>query len=172
MGFGTFFFERRLHFRRMSTVFSGQFTIMKQSKLSKTLSHYLRHLPIVTYDSDGFVSISRIMSFKANLQTPAELINAVCNNPKARFQISFPVYRMSGPNRRQYVLPDIGIRATQGQSLRDDIGPGYLMAAQERLSMDNEESLPYLCDHGADPTAWQSIADLAFMATELLFTLQ
>ena len=32
------------------------------------------------------------------------------------------------------------------------------MAAQERLSMDIEESLPYFCVHGTDPTAWRSIA--------------
>jgi hypothetical protein len=33
------------------------------------------------------------------------------------------------------------------------------MAAQERLSMDNEESLPHFCVHGTDPVAWGSIAD-------------
>ena len=84
------------------------------------------------------------MSFKANLQTPAKLINVVFNNPNAKFQFSFPVYRMSGRSRRQYVLPDIGIRAAQIHSLRDDIGPEYLMAVQERLSLDNQESLPHL----------------------------
>ena len=109
--------------------------------MSKTLSHFLRQSPTVTYDSEGLVSISEIMSFKANLHTPAKLINAVCTIPKARFQFSFPVYRVSGPIRRQYVIPDIGIRAIQGHSVRDDIGPEYLMAAQERLSLDNEESL-------------------------------
>ena len=53
----------------------------------------------------------------------------------------FPVYRVCGPNRTQYVLPDIGMRATQGHSTRDDLGSGYLMAAQARLSMDKEASL-------------------------------
>ena len=50
---------------------------------------------------------------------------------------------MSGPSRKKYVLPDIGIRATQGHSLRDDIGPEYLMATHERLRLDNEENLPH-----------------------------
>ena len=83
------------------------------------------------------------MSFKANLLTLAKLIDAFCNNPKARFQLTLPVYRVSGPSRRQYVLPDIGIRATQGHSLRDDMGPEYLMASQERLNLDHEENLPH-----------------------------
>ena len=33
------------------------------------------------------------------------------------------------------------------------------MAAQERLSLDNEESLLHVCVHGTDPSAWRSIAD-------------
>ena len=66
---------------------------------------------------------------------------------------------MSGPNRRQYVLPDIGIRATQGHSLRDVIGPEYLMAAQERLSLDNKESLRNFCVYGTGPMSRRSIAD-------------
>ncbi len=66
---------------------------------------------------------------------------------------------MSGPNRRQFVLPDIVVRATQGHYVRDDAGPGYLMAAQERLNLDNEENLPHFCVHGTDPSAWRSIAD-------------
>ena len=65
---------------------------------------------------------------------------------------------MCGPNRKQYVLPDIGIRATQRHSIREDTGSGYLLAAQARLSMDKEESLPHFCVHGTDPTAWQRIA--------------
>ena len=58
------------------------------------------------------------------------------------FSFLCPVYRACGPNRKQYVLPDIGMRAAQGHSTCDDIGSGYRMAAQERLSMENEESLP------------------------------
>ena len=49
---------------------------------------------------------------------------------------------MSGPNRRQYVFPDIGIRAIQGHLLLGDIGPEYLMAVQERLNLDKDENLP------------------------------
>ena len=92
------------------------------------------------------------MSFKTNCQTPAKLINTVFPNAKARFQLSFPVYRVSGQNRRQSVLSDIGIRATQGHSMRDGAGPGYLMAAQARLNMDQEDLLqneqPLCCQQG------------------------
>jgi len=98
------------------------------------------------------------MNFKPNLQTLAKLLNAVFTNPQARFQFLFPVYRVSGPNSRQYVLPDIGLRSTQGHSMRDDAGPGYLMAAQERLNMDQVD-LPRFCVHGTDPAAWRSIEE-------------
>ena len=50
------------------------------------------------------------------------------------------MYRVRGQHRKQYFLPDIGMRATQGHSVRDDLGSGYLMA---RLSMDSEASLPH-----------------------------
>ena len=58
------------------------------------------------------------------------------------FSCLCPVYRVCGANRRQYVLVDIGIRAIQGHLIREDLVSGYLMAAQERLSLDKEESLP------------------------------
>ena len=86
------------------------------------------------------------MNFKNNLQTPAKLLHAVFTNTKAQFQFSLPEYSVSGHSRRQYVLPDIGIRATQGHSLREDAGPGYLMAAQERLNADQQD-LPSFCVH-------------------------
>ena len=100
--------------------------------------------------------MSEIMKAKPNLQTPAKLLVAILTNPKSRFQVSFPVYRVSGPNQKQFVLPDIELRATQGHSVRADVGPGYLMAAQERLNMDPED-LPCFVFHGADPAAWRSI---------------
>ena len=62
---------------------------------------------------------------------------------RSGFSFLFIVYRVSGPNRKQYVLPDIGIRAFQGHSVRDDIGPEYLMAAQERLNLDHEDNIPH-----------------------------
>ena len=117
------------------------------------------------------------MSFKTNLQTPAKLLKPVFTNPKAQFQFSFPVYRVSGPNRRQFVLPDIGIRATQGHSVGDGAGPGYLMAAQERLDTDQKD-LPSFWVHGADPTTWRSsknlthLSQVALLATERLCILQ
>ena len=103
----------------------------------------------MTYDSEGFVRLPDIMNFKTNLQTPTKLLNAVFTNQNARFQLSFPVYRVSGPTRKRFVLPDIGIRATQGHSVRDDVGPGYLRTSQERLNADQKY----------DPAAWGSIAE-------------
>ena len=50
-------------------------------KLIKTLTNYLRHLPLVAYDSEGFVRISELMKARNNLQTVAKLLNAVITNP-------------------------------------------------------------------------------------------
>ena len=82
--------------------------------------------------------MSEIMKAKPNLQTPAKLLVAILTNPTARFQVAFPVPRVSGTNRKLFVIADIGLRATQGHSVRDEIGPGYLMVAQERLDLANE----------------------------------
>ena len=68
----------------------------------------------------------------------------------------FPVYRVSGTNRKQYVMPDIGIRAVQGHSTRGDISLEYLIAAQEKLRAE-QEYVPFLCVHGTGHTAWNSI---------------
>ena len=40
---------------------------------------------------------------------------------------------MSGTNHKQYVMPDIGLRAVQGHSTRGDISLAYLIAAQEQF---------------------------------------
>ena len=53
----------------------------------------------------------------------ANLLSVIYTNPKARFQITFPVYRVSGHGTRRFLIPGIGIRATQGHSLREDVGP-------------------------------------------------
>ena len=61
------------------------------------------------------------------------LLVASFSNPKQRFQLSFQVYRVSGSSRKQYVMPDIGLRAVQGHSTRGDISLEYFIAAQEKL---------------------------------------
>ena len=103
--------------------------------MSINLSYFLRHSAEVRYDSEGFVRLSELMSVKHSivnsLLTPSKLLIAVCGNPKQRFQVSFPVYRVSGTNRKQYVMPDIGLRAVQGHSTRGDVSLEYLIAAQE-----------------------------------------
>ena len=43
----------------------------------------------------------------------------------------FLVCRVSGTNRKQYVMPDIVLRAVQGHSTRGDVSLEYLIAAQE-----------------------------------------
>ena len=112
------------------------------------------------YDSEGFVRLSELMNIRnclvSSMLTPAKLLVAVFSNPKARFQFSFPVYRVSGTSRKHFVMPDIGLRAVQGHSTRKDIGPGYLIAAKESLRAD-QEYVPCLCAHGTDPTSWKGI---------------
>ena len=68
-----------------------------------------------------------------SLITPSNLLIAIFANPKQRVQVSFPVYRVSGTNRKQYVMPDIGLRAVQGHSTRGDVSLEYLIAAQEKV---------------------------------------
>ena len=93
-----------------------------------------------------------------SLLTPAKLLLAVFTNSKARFQVAFPVYRVSGTSRKQFVMPEIGLRAIQGHFIRNGAGPGYLIAAQECLNL-YQEDLPCVCGHGTDPAAWRSIKE-------------
>ena len=72
-------------------------------------------------------------SIVKHVLTPSKLFIAIFGNPKQRFQVPFPVYRVSGTNRKQYVMPDIGLRSVQGHSTRGDISLEYLIAAQEKL---------------------------------------
>ena len=97
------------------------------------MSYFLRHSAEVLYDSEGFVRLSELMnamhSIVNHLLTPSKLLVAIAN-PKQRFQVSFPTYRVSGSGRKQYVMPDIGLRAVRGHSTRGDISLEYLLAAQ------------------------------------------
>ena len=66
------------------------------------------------------------------LYTHTDLLVAMFDNPKARFELSYPVYRVRGQGSRKLrVLPEFGIRATQGHVARPEIGPGFFIAAQE-----------------------------------------
>ena len=100
----------------------------------KNLSYVLRHSAEVRYDSESCVRLSELMSARHsivnNLLTPSQLLVAMFANPNQRFQVSFPTYRMSGSSRKQYVMPDIGLRAVQGHSTGGDTSLEYLIAAQ------------------------------------------
>ena len=105
--------------------------------MSKNLFDFLRHSAEERYDSEGLVRLSELRSIKISivnsLINPAKFLVAIFDRPKQRFQVSFPVYRVSGTSRKQVVMPDIGRRAVQGHSTRSDIGLEYLIAAQEKL---------------------------------------
>ena len=72
-----------------------------------------------------------------------------------RFQLSYPVYRVSGVGQRQLHIPDIGIRALQGHS-RDDVGIIVLISAQEKLSY-HTRTPPEYCVHGTTYHAWAEL---------------
>ena len=105
--------------------------------MSRNGSYVLRHSADVHYGSEGFVRLSELMRIKNrivnSLLNPAKLLVAIFANPKQRFQVSFPVYRVSGTSRKQFVMPDIGLRTVQGHSTRSDFGLEYLIPAQESL---------------------------------------
>ena len=79
-------------------------------------------------------------------------------NRKACFQDSFPVHCVSGTSRKQFVMPDMRLRATQGHSIRNDAGLGYLIADQECLNLDQDD-IPCFGLHGTDLTASSSIKE-------------
>ena len=102
--------------------------------MSKNLTYVLQHSAEVLYSSEGFVRLSELMSTKNSivnsLLNATKLLLAIFANPKQHFQISFPVYRVSGTNRKTFVMPDIGLQAVQGHSTRSDVGLEYLIATQ------------------------------------------
>ena len=65
------------------------------------------------------------MTMKTHLANPAKLLLAILTNHKARVQISYQVYRVSGAGRRLFYMHDIGLRAIQGHSIRNHMVPGY-----------------------------------------------
>ena len=102
----------------------------------------MRHSAEVRYDSEGFVRLSELMSVKNSivnsLLTPSRVLIAILGNPKQRFQVSFPLCRVSGTSRKQHVMPDIGLRAVQGHSTRGDVSLEYLIAVQEKLRAEHK----------------------------------
>ena len=116
-------------------------------------------------------------SIVSSLLTPSKLLIAIFGNPKQRFQVSFPVYRVSGTNRKQYVMPDLGIRAVQGHSTRGDVGLEYLIAAQDKLRAEQSYlaflsvSMAQIAHHGQVLCRPNPSFLVALQAAELQFTL-
>ena len=76
-----------------------------------------------------FVSLEEILSQRKTTLTPGKLLALVYTNPKTRFQLTYPAYRVSGVGQRNFHIPDSEIRALQGHS-RDDVGIVLLIKAQ------------------------------------------
>ena len=92
-------------------------------KFSRMLSSICRHAKDFQQDDVSFVTVEEILTNIRPTRTLGMLLALalISTNPKARFQLSYPVYRVSGVRQRTFHLPDIGIRALQGHS-RDDVG--------------------------------------------------
>ena len=112
---------------------------------------------MLTLDSNGFVSIKDIWDARWKLHTPGNLLNIVYSLPKTRFQHAFQVYRVSGQGLSQFLLPEIGTRAVQGHSTRNDMSVEFLTAAQERLVLNDDtyRTLPRFC------VSWYKHASMA-----------
>jgi hypothetical protein len=64
-------------------------------------------------------------------------------NPKARFELTYPEYRVNGQDK---VVPHIYIRAIQGHQPLQGETEQTLAAAQTELTLQSE--LPVFCVHG------------------------
>ena len=110
-------------------------------------------------DDQGFLNLEDILTTRQHILTLGKLQIVICTSPKARFQLTFPVYRVSGQGQRRFLIPEIGILVTQGHC-RDDVLPEVLWASQERLRYNDEDSYnrrPRFCVHGTSLEAWRSI---------------
>ena len=84
---------------------------------------------------EGFLRLSHLTTMKTRLANPAKTTLGNAHQSEG----SFPDLVSSLP-REWYIsqtiyMPDIGLRASQGHSIRKDMGPGYLISAQEYLSL-------------------------------------
>ena len=83
----------------------------------KILSYVLRHSAEVCYDSEDFVRLSELMGVKSSIVNsllyPFKIACRYICQSNTTFSGVFPVYRAIGTNRKQYVMPDISLRAVQ-----------------------------------------------------------
>ena len=117
------------------------------------------------------------MTLKKNSWNPAKLLLTLATNQKARFSKFVSSIPREWYKSQAIFMPDIGLRATQGHSVRNDARPGYLTVAQECLNLDQDD-IPCFCVHGTDLTVWRIIRNyillyqVAWQETEQLFSLQ
>ena len=128
-------------------------------RLSRSLSNICRRDTNLTMGAGRYISLEDILMSRQNNLTLGKLLAVIYTSPKARFQISFRVYCVSGQGQRRFLAPVIGIRATQGH-FRDDVGLDVPSVSQERLRCDDQQSydhLPIYCVHGTSIEAWHAI---------------
>ena len=92
------------------------------------------------------------MTKRKRTLTLGKLLALVFTNPKARFQVSYPVYSVSGAGQRKFLIPETGIRALQCHS-PDDVGLEVATAAQAEFIY-RTSRLPEYCVHGTSLKAW------------------
>ena len=124
-------------------------------RFSRMLTGICRHDNDFQWDDHSFVSLDEILAKRRATLTLGKLLALVYTNPKARFQLSYPVYRVSGVGQKRFVIPDTGIRALHGRS-RDGVGPEVLTSAQEQLFY-HPNRLPEYCAHGTSDHAWTEL---------------
>ena len=76
-------------------------------------------------ETGGCINLEDILNGRHQM-TPGKLMVVIYTDPTARLQLTFPADRVSSHGLRRFLVPEIGIRATQGHSLREDVGPEAL----------------------------------------------
>ena len=104
-------------------------------------------------DSLLFIDLFEVVSNKKwKLGSPEELLASVFDNPKARFEITFPMYSVS--RRGSHLVPTILIRSTQGHSSG---GESVVVVSAAQVERTLEGTLPAYCVHGTNYNAWRQI---------------
>ena len=124
-------------------------------RLIRPLSRICRRDKSFQMDTGGYINLEDILSGQQHTLTPRKLLAVIYTNPKARFQLTFPVYRVSGHGQRSFPTPGIGIRATCHS--REDVGLEIMSAAQELLNYKSTVRPPVYCAHGTFIEAWERI---------------
>jgi len=131
------------------------------TRISKYFSTITRHNTNYQRDDQFFVSLYDVIDgARWKLIGPEDFLVTVFMNPKARFELTYPEYRVSGQDK---VVPYIYIRATQGHQALEGETEQTLAAAQTELTLQSE--LPIFCVHG---TSWKAYKDISTTTKSLL----